>query len=199
MSPTKSRLIASLGFIVICIGIVGFFFLHFPELKAKYFLSELNSLQVGKSTFQDAQGVALRIHATQGIACGPNACTWVARISNLNLPERWRRTELTLVVGFEIRDSILVEKGAGLQFGTGTSVSFVHVDEKEHWRSASTEPVSVETQYTSDDPHYRAFVRMTPAASESDRKRYLSLNLHCLSKYGGCKDAAELLPTVEWK
>jgi len=44
MSPTKSRLIASLGFIVICIGIVGFFFLHFPELKAKYFHAFLTSI-----------------------------------------------------------------------------------------------------------------------------------------------------------
>ena len=115
----KSKYLVSLIVALVSFGIIAISVLLLPEIEARYLLWQVESLEVGKSTFQDAQGVASRIRAVESTPCDSNECSWAAHVSNSYLPQSWRRKELIFEVGFEVKDSVLVGRGIGAQFGTG--------------------------------------------------------------------------------
>ena len=193
-------LIASLVGLAILLGCA---YLLYPALHARYLFHELETLQFGHSTFEDAERLARKIDAQPYPPNGPcnrSKCEWDKRIDNAYLPRWWRGAGESFVVTFDVKDSLVVRKNTG--FGIGTLDSFppsqVGLVEQEHWGRLNTpEPVSAGWGTSERFRYYQFVVYMTPKASVEDRRRYTAFNYSCLWKYQGCKDARELLPTAD--
>lgn len=171
-----------------------------PSIRAHYLFSKLETLQLGHSSFEDAQRLANKIGAQPFSACDRSACTWDAKVDNARLPRWWRGSGEVFAIVFEVKDSIVVRKVAA--FGIGKidefTPSHVSLEEQEHWRRGNTrEPVQAGWYTTERFRYYWFTVRMTPKASVEDRRRYTSFNFNCFWKYRGCRDARELLPTAD--
>jgi hypothetical protein len=175
-------------------------YLVYPSLHARYLFSELETLQLGHSTFEDAERLARKIHAEPYGACDRSKCEWDEQIDNARLPLWWRGSGETFSVTFDVKDSLLVRKNTG--FGIGSRGSFhpssVDLEEREHWgRVPIPEPVKTGWGTTEKFRYYLFKVYMTPQASVADRRRYTSFNYSCFWKYKGCTDARGLLPTAD--
>lgn len=169
-----------------------------PVTRAHELLAQSMTLQVGRSGFGDVQTVARRFGITPGNDCTLDDCQLVVTVDNSLLPNWWRRSGATFGASFLVEKGILVEREYALAIGVGPNRPFAEVREREHWRE-TPEPVDVQTSSNDADPKWRATVHLTTAAPPEVRNRYLSFDLKCLSRFGGCKDAEQLLPTVEWK
>jgi len=195
--PLRFALIATIALLALVIT-MGVYLLR-PCNRARSLIVRVSAIEVGKSTFDEARRLAIQIRATPSDPCTPAGCTWSVRVDNSAIPVQWRGLGTIFSTQFQVSDSVVSERAFSFQIGTGPNISFAEVDERVHWRGNTTEPVFVSTQTAIGDPYYRAFVRLTPAAPPEIRKRYLSFNLSCLWKYGGCQNARDLLPTVVWK
>lgn len=173
-----------------------------PSIRARCLFSELETLQLGHSTYEDAQRLAKKIGARPTYnPCDRSACEWDVRMGNSNLPEWWRGSGETFVVAFDVKDSVVVRKNIGYGIGIETSTlypSSVGLVEQEHWPHRNiTEPVTAGWRSSELYPNYEFDVYMTPKASAETRRRYTSYNFNCFWKYRGCRDARELLPTAD--
>jgi hypothetical protein len=168
----------------------------YPSIRARYLFHELETLQAGHSTFEDAERVAGKINAKPYyVHCYRSTCGWDARVDNAGLARWWRDFGETFSVSFLVKDSIVVRKVAW--FGTGTNGAFhpsgVLLEEQEHWAGGNIrEPLQ-----TGRARSNWFSVRMTPKASGEDRQRYADFNYSCFWKYKGCRDARDLLPTTD--
>jgi hypothetical protein len=177
--------------------------LLYPSLHARYLFSELETLQLGRSTFEDAERLARKINAKPyppNEPCNRSKCEWDKRIDNAYLPRWWRGAGESFVVAFDVKDSQVARKNTG--FGIGTLDSFplsqVGLVEQVHWGRLNTpEPVAAGWGTSERFRYYQFIVYMTPKASAQDRQRYTAFNYGCFWKYQGCKDARELLPTAD--
>ncbi len=190
-------LIASL--LALLIFLCGAYLLR-PSIRARYLFHELETLQLGQSTFEDAERLARKIHAKPNDPCSRSACTWGVELNNAHLPRWWRGNGEVFAIAFSIKDSVVTRKYTG--FGTGTDASFtpshVSLEEQEHWGRGNTrEPVQAGWYTTELFRYYWFTVRMTPKASAEDRRRYTAFNYSCFWKYKGCRDARDLLPTAD--
>jgi hypothetical protein len=175
-------------------------YLLYPSLRARYLFHELETLQLGHSTFDDAERLAKKIHVAPYCTCDRSKCEWYKTIDNAWLPRWWRGAGETFAVFFSVQDSTVVRKYTA--YGVGVDGSFhpsvVDVEEQEQWGRLHVR-VPVQTGWSSTDwyRYYEFKVWMTPKASAEDRRRYTSFNFNCFWKYKGCKDARELLPTAD--
>ena len=180
--------------------LLGAAYLLRPAIYAHYLFNELETLQLGHSTFEDAERLARKIHANPSDACDRSKCEWDKKIDNAYLPLWWRGAGESFVVAFDVKDSLVVRKNTG--FGIATLESFhpsqVGLIEQEHWgRSNTREPVQAGWGTSEKFRYYDFVAYMTPKASVEDRHRYTAFNYGCFWKYQGCKDARELLPTAD--
>jgi hypothetical protein len=187
--------------LVLLISVCGAYLLR-PSIRARYLLNELKTLQLGHSTFEDADWLARRIHAKPDPhgACDRSECMWSVAIDNARIPQWWRGSGETFAVSFSVKDSLVVRKDVAYGIGLNGSFhpSLVSIEEQEHWpRRTEREPL--ETGWGSTDlyRYYQFGVRMTPKVSVDNRRRYTSFNFNCFWKYKGCNDARELLPTAD--
>jgi len=171
-----------------------------PSICARYLFSQLETLQLGHSTFEDAERLARKIHAKPYGDCDRSKCEWDKRIDNAYLSLWWRGGGESFVVAFDVKDSLVVRKNTG--FGIGTLESFhlsqVGLIEQQHWgRMHTPEPVATGWGSSEKFRYYQFVVYMTPEASAEARRRYTAFNYSCFWKYKGCKDARDLLPTAD--
>jgi hypothetical protein len=194
--------VSHIHWIILCLFFLSSacgFYLFAPSIRARYLFHELQTLQLGYSSFEDAKRLAKKINAKPNDGCNPSACTWDVRLNNGHLPRWWRGNGEVFAITFSIKDSVLRRKYVG--FGTGTDTSFtpshVSLEEQEHWGRGNTrEPVQAGWYTTEKFRYYWFQIRMTPKASAEDRQRYTAFNYSCLWKYKGCEDARGLLPTA---
>jgi len=171
-----------------------------PSIRAHYLFHELETLQLGHSTFEDAERLARKIDAKPYyVHCNRSTCGWDARVDNAGLPRWWRGSGETFSVSFLVKDSIVVRKVTG--FGTATDGAFhpsgVLLEEQERWAGGNIrEPVQARWDTTDRFRYYRFTVSMTPKASVEDRRHYTAFNYGCFWKYKGCRDARDLLSTA---
>lgn len=175
-------------------------YLPYPSIHAHTLFKELETLQLGHSTFEDAERLAKKIHAEPYGACDRSKCEWDRRIDNAWLPRWWRGSGETFSVSFSVQDSTVWRKNTA--YGVGVDGSFhpsvVDFAEEEQWvRPTAREPFQAGWKTTELYPYFEFKVWMTPKASAEDRRRYTSFNFNCFWKYKGCKDARELLPTAD--
>lgn len=173
-----------------------------PSIRAHYLFGRLEALQLGHSTFEDAQRLAKQIGAKPYGPCDRSVCEWDVRMDNSELPQWWRGLGESFVVSFTVKNSVVVRKNTG--FGIGRVDSFspssVSLEEQEQWRhEPGREQVPVQAGWMTTElyRYYQFQVRMTPKASAEDRQRYTAFAYSCFWKYKGCSDARELLPTAD--
>jgi len=203
--PKISRFLdVPIGWLIAFVVVLAMFlcgaFLLYPSLHARYLFSELETLQLGHSTFEDAERLARKIHAKPHEDCDRSKCEWDKRIDNAYLPRWWRGAGEGFVVAFDVKDSLVVRKNTGFAIGTIEAIhpSQVGLEEQEHWgRVPIPEPVKAGWITTDKFRYYQFVVYMTPKASAEDRRRYTAFDYSCFWKYRGCKDARELLPTAD--
>lgn len=201
ISPTGNRWIARLlvSLLALLILVCGGYLLSL-SIRVHFLLSELETLRLGQSTFEDAERLAKKIRAEPYGACDRSECEWDRRIDNAWLPRWWKGSGETFSVSFSVQDSIVVRKNTA--YGVGIDGSFhpsvVDFEEQEQWGRFNVR-VPVQTGWKSTDwyPYYVFHVWMTPSATAEDRRRYTSFNFNCFWKYKGCRDARELLPTAD--
>jgi hypothetical protein len=196
---SRLRITSIGGLIVSALMVFCVFSLLHPAIRARYLFSQLESLQLRHSTFEDAQRLASKIGAKPTGSCDQSACEWEARADNSKLPRWWRGSGLAFLVSFNLKNSVVVRKNTG--FGVGMEPFYpsqVELVEQEHWdRMGIREPIAAGWR-SSDWYRYLLFsIYMTPNASAADRHRYTAYDYGCLWRYKGCKDARELLPTAD--
>lgn len=171
-----------------------------PSMRARYFFNAIETLQLGHSTFEDAERIARKIHAEPSGACDRSKCEWDKRLDNASLPLWWRGSGESFSVTFSVKDSLVVRKDTGFGIGIlgSNHPSQVELEEQEHWgRVPTREPVQTGWRTTEKFRYYWFQIRMTPKASAKDRSRYTAFKYSCFWKYHGCEDARELLPTAD--
>lgn len=187
--------------------------LLYPSLRARYLFHELESLQVGHSTFEDAQRLAEKLGAKPDnhSPCDPSYCFWLVVVNNAWLPQWWRGSGVTFVITFDVKGSIVVNKGVGYDIGINPQAfipSQVMVVVKESWSRPMRDYIEPPTQkgwrvsYFEKHGHRENVsttfeVRLTPRSSAEDWRRYTAFNYSCFWKYKGCRDGRELLPAAD--
>ena len=182
----------------IVISAVGLYELFLPYLRARSALSRISALQVGSSSFEEAKRVGKRLGSQGNDPCTPLDCYWTFTIDNFEFPTVWRGDGARFIAGFRVQNSVVSEQRFMFQIGTGFNAQTATFWERESWPHYPKQFI-VGTETSSLYPHFRSYVNLTPATPADVRDRYLSFNLNCLWKYHGCKDAEELLPTIDWK
>ena len=188
----------------------------YPSLHARYLFHELEPLQVGHSTFADAQRLAKKLGAKPDnhSPCDQSYCYWTAVVNNAQLPQWWRGSGVTFAITLNVKDSVLVNKGVWYAIGIIGIDSYtftpseVSVGLQEKWSRPMRGYMLPPTQkgwrisYFEKHGHRENIsttfqVHMTPRSSADDWKRYTAFNYGCFWKYKGCKDARELLPAAD--
>jgi hypothetical protein len=201
----KYRLGAGLLTLVI---LLGGGYVAYPSLRARYLIHQLEPLQIGHSSFEDAQRLAEKLGAKPEGSCDRSYCFWDVVVNNARLPQWWRGSGVTFVITFDVDDSIVAHKGVGYDIGIDPksfTPSEVRVVVKETWTRLLAEPPTQKgwrISYFDNHGHRenistRFDVHMTPRSSAEDWRRYIAFNFSCFWRYKGCKDARELLPTAD--
>ena len=196
-----------MSLVALLVLLCGAFLLR-PAIRSRYLFQKLEPLQVGHSTFEDAQRLAAKMGAKPYIPCDRSYCFWSVVINNAQLPQWWRGSGVTFVITFDVKDSVVVNKGAGYDIGVdphGVTPSEVRVGVQESWTRLMSEPATQKgwrISYFEKHGHRenistRFDVHMTPRSSAEDWRRYTAFNYSCFWKYKGCRDARDLLPTVD--
>jgi hypothetical protein len=176
-------------------------YLFLPTWRAHRLLSQVSSLEVGKSTFADAEKLAGSLHAQATAYCTATECNWYSRTDNSSLPRFWRGEGAAFTVGFRVQNGVVTERGVLYRVGSGFAASpYADIEERTSWPDGPPpNPVSVQTQWTAHTPHYSVLVLMVPTVPAETRSKYLGFDFGCMWHYGGCSDAQQLLPAAEWK
>ena len=188
-------LVIASALIMLCLA-----YLFYPAARARYLFTQLETLQLGSSTFEDAEALAKKIGATSYGPCSRSSCEWVVRMGNSTLPHWWRGAGETFLVSFDVKDSVVVLTNTGYGIGIETNLfspSSIGLVQQQHWgRIRRPEPVAA-GWYSTDRYRYWQFrVYMTPGASAEERRRYTAYDYGCMWKYKGCEDARQLLPVA---
>ena len=179
--------------IALCLG-----FLLQPAIHAHYLLTELETLRVSHSTFEDAERLARKIGAkpTGYTTCDRSYCEWHKKIGNSLIPHWWRGSGEAFQVSFAVKDSVVTSKNVGYRNRPFLSFFGELGGAGELGPHAESKLVTIGGQRNAEFPYYEVKVCMKPEASAEDRKRYSSFNFRCFWRYKGCKDARELLPAL---
>jgi len=169
-----------------------------PYARARSLLSQVSALQVGGSSFDEAKRVGRRLGSEGNDPCSPLDCYWTFSVDNFKVPELWRGEGVRFIAGVRVQNSVVAEQRFMLQLGTGVNAQTAQFWEREAWPHLPNQ-FYVGGETTPVRPHFRSNVFLTPATPAGVRNRYLSFNLNCFWKYRGCRDAGELLPTIDWK
>ena len=175
--------------------------LSYPALRARYLFHQLEDLQLGKATFDDAQRFARKLGANPVASCDRYFCNWEVHVNNAHIPQWWRGAGETFLVSFDVKDSLVVRRNTGYGIGLWKdhfSPSSVGLVEQANWgRVPIQQPVSAGWQTTEFYRYYAFTVYMTPKASPQDRQRYTAYDYGCFWRYKGCADARQLLPSAD--
>jgi len=194
--PLKVSLIviACTGFVLALTATV---FLVKLSISARGALGKAERIQIGRSTFSEAQQIAEQIEAKPRGACSPAECEWVLWIGNISVPELWRGQGEVFKASIHVKDGLVDQKDFGYWIGFGSIVSGVTVSEKMDWPGRPRETRS-ETVYVSEKAHNIINMWLTHKDSANTTKQYTSFNWNCFWQYQGCKDEHELMPTGDW-
>jgi hypothetical protein len=190
------------GGIVILIAVCGVVFTTATiktRLEAESFLHELQTFQIGETSYERVQAVAIhfRNYIVDGAkTCVPNDCSVTLKFENMWLRNlhlaRWTTFGATLLV----RDGRLHYVSTGMTMYSRDQVisAGTFLSDEGH----ETAPFRVVTKRWNNDQPWQVIVQLTPQAMPQQKDLGFSFNLGCLDKLGGCKDSSDLLPSA-WK
>jgi hypothetical protein len=101
-----SILISLLALLILLCGA----YLLRPSIHSHYLFSKLETLELGHSTFEDAQWLAKKIGAEPYGSCYRSTCEWDAKVDYARLPQWWRGSGETFSVSFFVKNPVVVRK-----------------------------------------------------------------------------------------
>jgi hypothetical protein len=181
-----------------CIAGIGSRVIHVRN-KAEEFLRDATALQLRLAT----QGQVQRLMERSGghiepSTCDSKGCAYFVRFENswLRMLHLAPRTQFTATLGMV--DGVLGYRRVFLTSGNTSSEFGAFVQE---WLISPKGPEAfhVSGAFVGSGTPYRVFIDLTPDATPEQHRAAYALNLECLSKFGGCENARQLLPSVSWK
>ena len=160
------------------------------------FLSDIRNLRVGESTYDDV----VRIHATyrnrssvEGNTCERNLCILDFSFENIWLYHSGLVPGARFVGSLTIRNGVLVKVNLTLSSNPGYDATTT----EETSDNLNVKAYEVGgRKFQSDQRYSYVWAHITSAASEEQRRAAYAFNLACLTRFGGCKDANEILPIL---
>jgi hypothetical protein len=197
--PRKVRkiwliVVASTGF---ALALAAAIYLALPVIRARRILAKAESLQIGKSTFSEAQQIPDQIETTPVGACSAAECEWLSGTSNFGVPDWWRGKGQGFMVRIHVKDGLVDWKELYYWIGAGSVISAVGIAEHEDWSGNSKTP-RVNKFGGTQGQHLIVHIRLAPSDSTEIRKQYTSFNWNCFWRYQGCSGEHELMPTGDW-
>ena len=203
--PNKVRLLSRCAAValaaILIVAAYAFLSVWRSEDRAARLLRASKSLVPGTSGFGEVATVAKRFGAESVGGCSQAHCKFRFVVDNATLSWwGWSRST-SLAIWFVVVDGRLSKSTFYFRMDPGLACTEAAVEEKLHWPANYTRPVTVFHRVSGDTAGeylWRCYVALWQDAPAATRARYLSFNVLCLSKFKGCRDAQELLPTVDW-
>ncbi|MGH9554493.1 MAG: hypothetical protein ACRD2Y_01605 [Terriglobales bacterium] len=164
--------------------------------QAEQFLRDAERLEIGRSTFSDVEILA---HKYGGKIypgdqeCSPEKCRFHFEFENYWLHKIGLAPRTRLFAEVTVSAGRVASRTTSFELGTGPA--FYSVDVLEWPKQPTDEHYRVSLQ-RSGNIRWRAHIRLTPEATPEQRDRAYRFNLDCLSRFFGCTDSADLLPSV---
>lgn len=111
---------------------------------------------------------------------------WLRRLKFA--PPVWMRATISIQNGMLTTRNVEMGCGAGAFFLASTSERLDQLHDHEQYHVGQR----------GSDGNWRESVTLGPGATPEQRRAAFGFNVDCLSRWGGCKDAAMLLPTIPW-
>jgi hypothetical protein len=193
----------SASLILACLGITSSVVLS--RNRAEAFLAGATALQLRSATLQQVQ----RLSVTYGghiepTTCDPQGCAYTFRFDNGWL-HRLRLAPLTLLTctlglagnTLVYRRVFLTTTGKGLDSGAFVQEWVSYPEGLQVFKKS----FDVRPQFLGESAEikWRVHVNLTADATTEQHRIAYGLNLRCLSRIGGCRDAQQLLPSIVWQ
>jgi hypothetical protein len=162
-------------------------------------LTDIQSLPMGKATLQDVQQLAAR---NGGFAwpdskpCTEQQCQFAFTIDNHSLSRLHLAKPTIFSASLGIQNGRLATRSVGLTTGGEESSASVFVSETMVQPFPDWPAFHVARHRGWQDRPWRTVVHLTPMASPEQRYSAYSVNVSCLSRLLGCRDARELAPAL---
>jgi hypothetical protein len=197
----KAKTILIIALLAVITGTLAIFEQTIRSTRhARAFLQDASSLRLRVTTSDEVGQLALRFGGrTESSTCGWDGCSYFFSFDN-----RWlRRLRLAPYVTFTctlgIADGVLKYRRMILSSGNTSASSGAFIEERLSPIGGITQPFYIARQWEGSGKRWRVHVELTPEATVEEHKMAYALNLTCLSRIGGCKDAQQLLPSLSWE
>jgi hypothetical protein len=169
-------------------------------------LADVSKLTLDRSTFDDAQKLAIKYRAAiaeeqnvvgdTALGCTPEHCEFKFFFHNNWLRRLRLAPPVWLRAGIGVSRGRIAYRHVELCSGEGAAYYSAYVTEVPNLPQPLKD-YNVGRQWSSDIK-WRVSIEMTPAATAQEHGQAYRFNVRCLSRLGGCKDASELLPSIKW-
>jgi hypothetical protein len=195
----KHKKILGIGvLVVVCmVGIAGQV-THIRK-RAEEFLREASALRLRVTTAKQIEELVGRYGGhVEPSTCSSRGCGYFFSFDNgwLHRLHLAPRTSFTCTLA--VSDGVLDYRRVFLTSGNTSAVFGAFIDERLSSPPGIPEPFHASLQTEGSGARWRVHVDMTADATSEQHKMAYAVNLGCLSKLGGCSDAQELLPSVDW-
>lgn len=177
--------------------------------RAESLLHDISNLELGKSTFADAQRIAGKYGGTpwysgsENKTCSPQRCELRFSFSNRFLTSLHLARHAELIANISVKDGIVVGRDVGYARDSGrfNQLGYEVIDgwlwKEDEMPSQQRTPglwrLNVE-QDGSEGVASTVIVRLSSTSSPDQRRRAYSLDLSCLDKLFGCSHRSTIFP-----
>jgi hypothetical protein len=200
---------ALIGSIVVCwvvIGVIWGLTLR-QKSRAEQFLQQLTNLELGKSTFAEAQQIALKYrgfpwYADSGdMRCTFQRCELRFIFQNKPLTSFHLARYVELIAVISVKDGIIVGRDVVYARETGRYFPFQYnVIDRASWNDGPVSNINqtvglARLKVNDTGIPSTVMVRLGPSSTADQRNRAYAFNLSCLARFLDCDDPSAFFPS----
>jgi len=165
--------------------------------EAESFIRVVTALRVGQDSAASLESLTTKFPgAARNGSCDLGNCTYFFDFDNYWLYRLHLASYTRLTCTLTAKGGKFYSRMIDFVSGSGPKGYAAVIREEPHLPEGMQKPFHVSRQWSG--ARWRVYVDLTPEASADEHRAAYSLNVGCLSKLGGCKDAHELLPQIPW-
>jgi hypothetical protein len=200
------RAAGKIGLPIVAVILVasGWYVVTKPCRDSQVVLEQIQQVQVGKTSMEGLKQIIAQrgFPGNAKILCFPDDCTYTFLAMNKTLHFLHLAPHSYLLTNIVVRNGVvtaIVLNSASGDYGNLASLNFVQSfsDSPEYYPFRCGQERCIKRLNATDGSPWRIYVALLPSVPVAERNRLLSLNTSCLSRIGGCKNARDLLPTIE--
>lgn len=171
---------------------------YIAQRSAERFLADFVHLNLGQSTQADAEHLA-RSHRRQLTIedCQTGICTFSFQFDNASLSLFRLAPKTILWAGITTKDNAVASKEVILRSGEELAPFEARVHQRLDQPEPLKTPYHVSKRWSGGVP-WKVTISLTPQATPDQTRRAYLLDLSCLRRIGGCMDARQLSPEIQW-